>query len=731
MEDIKKLLTCPITCTIMRKPTMTPEGHTYEYDAIRDWVEKKGNDPMTRTPLTIESLKPNRALENIISTLGPSSFVIDKPSLVVKSTNIKSKINSLKLDCSISHKGRELSITTQLEEIVDINLTKGVDLVLIIDRSYSMSSQIEAQDVNNRSIETGITCLDLVKHAVKTIVKSMEPKDRLAIVIFDSEIEVLFEFTEITSFTTNHIISSLTKVEPRYQTNIWSPLHEGIKMVNSREDKTRNPSIVLLTDGQPNISPPRGEQYMFDKVKPNFPIFMFGFTYAVDSELLYDLSKKACFGFISDGSMLGTNFVNIIANILSVHSDINLVITLKKDLDLDLSRCNYEFEVKDSKIILEQKFIRYGIPINYYMENIILEDIVNIEFILGTETHSFDVNDIRETNEINEIKAKMMICDFLEESLKTNRVKLNLPAEKSKLENIICDITKLPKSEYIINLVKNLNDQILLAFSNSTYMNKWGIHYIYSWITGQKNNMKINFKDSAGELYRSGVFDSVVDKLDDIYNKLPPPKPTRVTRNTTTVTNMSHLNNRSGGCWGPNNFIDTVRGTIKISELRMDDLVKTKGGGVSRIRYIVKHENTHYLIKIGNLEITEWHPILIDNKWQFPINNLSNNNRVDHNRVDHNRVGHNRVEHNRVEHNTVYNLVLEENSNHIIKVNGIYSICMGHNYNSSDIVLRHEFYGNYSKVCTELEKCSGDEFGRKIVNGFKRSQLNNDVIGLF
>ena len=79
---------------------------------------------------------------------------------------------------------------------------------------------------------------------------------------------------------------------------------------------------------------------------------------------------------------------------------------------------------------------------------------------------------------------------------------------------------------------------------------------------------------------------------------------------------------------------------------------------------------------------------------------------------------------NRVKHNIVYNLVLEDDSNHIVLVNGIYSICMAHNY-SDNIVLKHNFFGNYDLVCSELEKCDVDDHGIKIVTHFTRDEFNN------
>lgn len=58
---------CPITADIMVDPVETATGHTYERGAIEKWL-KEGNNlcPMTKTPLSRLSLRPNRTLRQSI-----------------------------------------------------------------------------------------------------------------------------------------------------------------------------------------------------------------------------------------------------------------------------------------------------------------------------------------------------------------------------------------------------------------------------------------------------------------------------------------------------------------------------------------------------------------------------------------------------------------------------------------------------------------------------------------
>merc|ERR1719203_2195094 len=89
----------------------------------------------------------------------------------------------------------------------------------------------------------------------------------------------------------------------------------------------RQQAIMLLTDGQPNHVPPRGHlpelrDYKDSHPGFNFQLNTFGFGYNLDSELLLDLANEGqgTFAFIPDAVIVGTTFVNCVANVLSTVS---------------------------------------------------------------------------------------------------------------------------------------------------------------------------------------------------------------------------------------------------------------------------------------------------------------------------------------------------------------------------------------------------------------------------
>ncbi|CAF1642425.1 unnamed protein product, partial [Didymodactylos carnosus] len=59
-------LICPITFDLFRDPVVAEDGHTYEREAIISWIRKHGTSPLTREPLTIEALRPNRTLKKLV-----------------------------------------------------------------------------------------------------------------------------------------------------------------------------------------------------------------------------------------------------------------------------------------------------------------------------------------------------------------------------------------------------------------------------------------------------------------------------------------------------------------------------------------------------------------------------------------------------------------------------------------------------------------------------------------
>ena len=225
------------------------------------------------------------------------------------------------------------------------------------------------------------------------------------------------------------------------------------------------------------------------------------------------------------------------------------------------------------------------------------------------------------------------------------------------------------------------------------------------------------------------MFEKLKDELSDIFDTLPPPKASgkkehpsqyrslslgrvaeRFTRPKPALTSMSVYNNPNyGGCFTGECIIKTKDGSKEVKNLKPNDIVKTDKG-FSKVKHIVvtKYPESsffklHALSNNANDEafITEWHPIRINGKWEFPINKLD-------------CVIVNEIK-------QVYNLILEEH--HVVYLNDVEVVTLGHGFKGD--VIEHDFFGNMNKI----KKYYVD----KSINGFitlNHNQITRNEKGL-
>ncbi len=143
----------------------------------------------------------------------------------------------------------------------------------------------------------GLTVLDIVKHAVKAVVRMLDPADRLSVIAFDQAAETTVPLTHMNRANKQKAEEAVDLLRPRGNTNIWGGLLAGLDSLRKGAAGKRNRTVMLLTDGQPNVVPPKGhivELHRYFDTHPDFhcQVNTFGFGYNVDSNLLLDLGKE-------------------------------------------------------------------------------------------------------------------------------------------------------------------------------------------------------------------------------------------------------------------------------------------------------------------------------------------------------------------------------------------------------------------------------------------------------
>jgi uncharacterized protein YegL len=245
------------------------------------------------------------------------------------------------------------------------------DICCVIDTSGSMSTVVEIQSSNHGTERYGFSQLDLVKHALKTVIHSLTHRDRLSIVTFADNAVILFKLLQMDNAGKMKASAALDRLREDGSTNLWDGLRVGLEVLTEQQRATGgNAALFLLTDGCPNVEPPRGYLRTLDayKKKTNFScsVNTFGFGYDLDSKLLEKIAEMGNMGsyaFIPDGSFVGTIFVNAITNLLStVATNVHLIINSPTHIDpsSELTRCYLTTQIK-KKVINKLNFVNISL----------------------------------------------------------------------------------------------------------------------------------------------------------------------------------------------------------------------------------------------------------------------------------------------------------------------------------------------------------------------------------
>ena len=728
-------ITCPITYMPMHDPVQGNDGHTYERLAIISALQIKQESPITRQYMAISDLKVNHAIKYLCDKYhSDNSNNMTQENILETTINENFFNNNIKLleklELSDDKKNLLLSFNVDENTIPQQFLNKAIpqDIVLVIDRSGSMCAEVKAKDENGSSLETCLSVQNIVNHSAKTIINTLNHESRLAIIAFDDKIVIMNDLISMTEINKKNITNDIdTIIKPRGQTNIWGGIEAALKILDNRTDKSRNSSIFMLTDGQPNISPARGEietlKRLREKNSFTTPIYTFGFGYNLSKGLLYDMAKYSggCNGHIPDGSMIATVFCNFISNILTtVVSNLKLYIDTKeiyllgdfpKIYDSEKNAMVYDIgcvhyqqsrniiirHVNDTNIVDNfQYYYTYNIGDKYYI----------------TQPKTCIINNIEENNINVSINTnRCLLVQSIRYMIKSDYTQANIAYENIlKVLKSVNNPDKLTQG-MIKNLMgdENSDGQIKLAISEE-YFNKWGKFYLDQLSRSLNQEIKPNFKDESC-IFGGKVFEDILDHSSDIFDILPPPIPSinrpicsSLSNNNTSLyrgINMSIFNNISGGCFNSNCLITMKTGDkIKLSDLKPNAEIMScdlyNNITTSRVvcileRIITNSSKEREMVNLPKgLSITPWHPIKYKNNWTFP------------NDIKSPEI---------TKCNSIITLLLD--NNHIGFINGYQCIMLGHNYNND--ILKHEYYGT-KRIVNDMKKHPDWKKGHIIVN---------------
>ena len=698
---------CPITKAVMTDPVMDRDGFSYERAAIEAWVSSKGTSPMTRKALTLADLVPNRGL---LDTIMGSYAVTTREEKSTPSAASFSVVPSI--DVAVMRSGDDFLVRVIPPDAPVDGCRAAVDLVCVVDTSGSMSSDATVQDTAGHTESYGITVLDIVKHAVRSVAGMLGPNDRLAVVAFSSTARVVMPFTAMSVVGKETVTRVLGGLEPTGGTNLWDGQHVAMELARTAVNNT---AILLLTDGCPTDHPPRGHiptmtsYYDALGAKRSFSVHTFGFGYSLQSDLLNSIAEKSSglFVFIPDAGLVGTVFINTVSSLLAtVSSQVHLEIEVSNpsvwDAPLALAAPNV--------LMADVGALQFGQPRTFYIKAATSDTVVvRASAKIGEVVHTLTARLAEKTSEavIAPFRFRSMFNSRLTAVLSDTTGAPRMAAITPLIQAMAAETSDSPLFR---GLLEDLTGQVSIALGKDEHFTKWGRHYIPSLVRANVLEQCNNFKDKSVAAYGAEFFQKQREHGEAVFLKIPPPEPK--TRGAAPADIHAYYTQGRGCVAGHCSVLLAGGRAIRFDEIRPGH-VASSGGVVRTVVKIAVPPNSPLVTLPTGLEITPYHPIsqTVDDTWIFPIHASGASLRMT-TADDVTR--------------SVYMVVMADH--HSLVVNGMRVVTWGHGLEDNDVV-SHPFFGSMSAITSALAK--GREYapGMIAVDGLMRDPVNNMVIG--
>ena len=538
---------CPITGDLLNDPVSEPSGHTYERVSILTWLEKKKESPITRKyldkSLLTENIGMKRSIDSIRGKVQSDQLKIDSQVMGEKLTPYKKKLDEITIDQYYHNKKLVVSINTP-----EVQKRPPIDIVLCIDVSYSMFEEATLKGDKNETISHGISVLSLTISAAKTILYSLEDEDNISIVTFSSHAVTVVKNQACTAENKALISSELESLKPVSNTNMWAGMIASLDILKETSPHEKNKGIILLTDGIPNVEPPRGHETMLEKYfrdeRFKCMISTYGFGYNLDSYLLMNISNISGgdgYSFIPDASILGSVFINGISNLLTTA-------LYNPKLKIDLLH-GVTFPDGTSAFEMNVDSLKYGKSKNFVFDIDVSKAEQIVQRVPGTRSKLKNkpfstVTLVLPDKELISTQSKCNVSMVQRQLIRMDAITtINKSIEMKKFNNdnfkemihVFCQkITEYhsqTKDTYVHNILLDFTGQVKEALNMTSngekedWFSRWGIHYLRSLQGAYMNEMCNNFKDKGIFNFKTPMFERICDNISTVFEAIPPPKP--------------------------------------------------------------------------------------------------------------------------------------------------------------------------------------------------------------
>ena len=415
--------------------------------------------------------------------------------------------------------------------------------------------------------------------------------------------------------------------------------------------------------------------------------------------LLKDLAQKGkgTVNYIPDGSMVGTVFIHMLANLMTC-----------------LYR-NVKISIPETGQQINCGFLQGGQTRDFIIP--ISAADFNIQVTTGNSTSVFRKQVLTSDTPVVEPGFHVALNRF-KDGIKTAMLTMEAGAAAVDLAPLCSELTainggNMATQALLIDLAdpSKYKGQIGKALASVDNFKRWGQHYLPGVLCGHANQWAINFKDEGSKLYGGETTKREITRGDTIFNTLPAPKASVAEESYANVRaasiamgmmppappaasrmpSLATVHYSAGPCFLGDGMVLMVDG----NELRVDQIRKGhRVNGNHRVLCVIKTLVTHSnVVRLGDgtgCGFTEWHPVYIGGNWYHP-NSLKNPTYM--------------------ETDAIYNFVLE--SGHTMIINGIMTCTQGHEFEGP--VIGHSYFGKrvagQRHIIDDLMKSPGFDLG--------------------
>ena len=266
----------------------------------------------------------------------------------------------------------------------------SADLICVIDISGSMSGDK----------------IEQVKASLNILVDMMDPKDRIALVLFDTQASLLYDLDYLNKNNKDKVKSLIKKIDARGGTNIASGLEIAVEILKKqkkivKEDESRSSSIILLSDGCDNYS---DDVALGEKLKSltkgeglSFTLNTFGYGYDHDPKIMNKLAnlRDGSFFLVEDYNKVGECFVSVLGGCISMiskNAEVEVKLLNEKCKIVKVFGTNNFYSYELNNLIFKNKMLQFitGKEYTFVLEIFVDESSVKPEDILLQVKFTYD-----------------------------------------------------------------------------------------------------------------------------------------------------------------------------------------------------------------------------------------------------------------------------------------------------------------------------------------------------